>query len=444
MFTMKEGLHDCLKAQHMSKEMDKVQVLQRKLYVVAKKEPKRKFGVLYDKIHRMDVLERAWKEVRQNRGSAGMDKVTIEEVERQGVGSLLEKIQQELQDESYRPKPVRRVFIPKTGKGSGFRPLGIPTVKDRIIQTAVKIVIEPLFEASFLGCSYGFRPKRNPQQAHAEVQKAVIGGYREVLDIDLKSYFDTIPHTRLMLCVEKRVRDPKVLRLIKGWLKAGILDKTGYEETIEGVPQGGPLSPLLSNIYLHVVDKIWMEKYPETRIVRFADDARVLCKNRAGFYMQRMRELLSWHGLEVNEEKSRIVQAGEGFDFLGQHFRLKPSRKWKGWKFCYRWPSKKAMSTIKEKIRTAIGKDDIQSLETKLGVINPILRGWCQYHKYSNAHKHFKSIDSYVYEKLVKFMRKKHRWRGSGYRKAPRSFLEKLGLYHLHGKIQRWPLKAVA
>lgn len=426
----------------MSKEMDKVQVLQRKLYVVAKKEPKRKFGVLYDKIQRMDDLERAWEEVRGNQGSAGMDRVTIEEVERQGVAGLLAKIQEELQEESYRPKPVRRVLIPKSGKGNDFRPLGIPTVKERIVQTAVKIVIEPVFEASFLGCSYGFRPKRNAQQAHAEVQKAVIEGYREVVDIDLKSYFTTIPHKRLMMCVEKRVRDPKVLRLIKAWLKAGILDKTGYEETREGVPQGGPLSPLLSNLYLHVVDKIWTEKYPETRLVRFADDARVLCRNRASYYMQRFRALLTWHGLEVNEEKSGIAQAQKGFDFLGQHFRLKPSRKWKKWQFCYRWPSKKAMNTIKEKVRTAIGKDDIHSLATKIGVINPILRGWCQYHKYSNAHKHFKAIDSYVYTKLVKFLRKKHRWRGSGYRKAPRSFLEKQGLYYLHGKIQRWPLKA--
>jgi RNA-directed DNA polymerase len=159
--------------------------------------------------------------------------------------------------------------------------------------------------------------------------------------------------------------------------------------------------------------------------------------------MDELAKWLNWHGLQINPEKSQVVHASNGFDFLGQHFRLKPSRECKGWKFCYRWPSKRAMNSIKEKIRRAIGWDDIYSLETKIGVINPILRGWCEYHRYSNAHKHFKSIDTYVYTKLVGFMRRKHRWRGSGFRKAPRSFFEKRGLFHLHGKIRRWPLNAV-
>jgi len=158
--------------------------------------------------------------------------------------------------------------------------------------------------------------------------------------------------------------------------------------------------------------------------------------------MKRLTEIIKWHGLKINTEKSQVVHARNGFDFLGQHFRLKPSRKWKGWLFCYRWPSRKAVKSIKEKIRNAIGQDDIYSLQTKLDVLNPILRGWCEYHRYSNAHKHFKAVDSFVYFKLVSFIRRKHRWRGSGYRKAPQSFLEKLGLYHLHGKIKRWPLKA--
>ncbi|NOG86044.1 MAG: group II intron reverse transcriptase/maturase [Planctomycetes bacterium] len=430
------------KTQHMPEESDKVRVLQRKLYVAAKKEPKRIFGILYDKLHRMDVLIRAWNDVRQKKGSAGIDKVTIQEVERQGVLELLFEIQSELIEERYRPPAVRRVLIPKPGKNGAKRPLGIPTVKDRIVQTATKLVIEPLFEASFLDCSFGFRPKKNPHQAHAQVQRFVIGGYREVVDVDLKSYFTMIPHERLMLCVKKRVRDPKVLRLIKRWLKAGILDNGQYVRTVEGVPQGGPLSPLLSNIYLHVIDKVWTEKYPETTLVRYADDLRLLCKRQSKEYMEKLSSLLNWHGLKINQEKSQAVHARDGFDFLGQHFRLKPSRKWKGWQFCYRWPSKKAMNSIKEKIRNAIGYDDIYSLEDKIGVVNPIIRGWCQYHHYSNAAKHFHVIDSYVYTKFVGFMRRKHRWRGSGYRKAPRSFFEKLGLYHLHGKIRRWPLKA--
>lgn len=430
------------KAQHMPEKSERVRVLQRKLYVVAKEDPKRRFGILYDKIHRRDVLEQAWKQVRKNKGSAGIDKMTIQEVEEQGVERLLTEIQQELKEERYRPPAVRRVYIPKPGKKGVQRPLGISTVKDRIVQTATKLVIEPIFEASFLECSYGFRPKKSPQHALVEVQRSVIEGYREVIDVDLKSYFDEIPQDRLLLCVKKRVADNRVIRLIRKWLKAGILDGKNFQETESGVQQGGPLSPLLSNIYLHVVDKIWTEKYPETRIVRFADDLRVLCRSKSSEYMKRLSEIIKWHGLKINSEKSQVVKAQSGFDFLGQHFRLKPSRKWKGWLFCYRWPSKKAVNSIKEKVRDAIGWDDIYNLRTKLDVVNPILRGWCEYHRYSNAHKHFKAVDNFVYCKLVSFIRRKHRWRGSGFRKAPQSFLEKLGLYHLHGKIKRWPLKA--
>ncbi len=429
-------------AEHIPKKFDRVRVLQRKLYRAAKENPNRTFGILYDKICRMEVLERAWQEVRQNQGSAGIDQVTIQEVEAAGVEKLLAEIQQELKEERYEAPPVRRVYIPKPGKATEKRPLGIPTVKDRIVQTATKLVIEPLFEASFLPCSYGFRPKRSQHQAHAKVQKGVIEGYRYVVDVDLKSYFNTIPHERLLACIRKRVGDPKVLRLIRHWLKAGVLDQGVYHATEEGVPQGGPLSPLLSNVYLHVIDKIWTEKYPETQMIRFADDQLVLCKRDPEKYMEHLAKWLAWHGLKINTEKSRIVHARDGFDFLGQHFRLKPSRKWKSWLFCYRWPSKKSVKAIKEKLRNAIGWDDIYDLGTKIAVVNPILRGWCEYHKYSNAHKHFKAVDAYVHTRLVGFMRRKYRWRGSGYRKAPRSFFEKLGLYPLHGKIRRWSLQA--
>ena len=406
------------KAQHMPGFPDKVRVLQRKLYVAAKKAPKRTFGILYDKICRMDVLEEAWEQVRQNKGSAGVDKVTIGEVEQRGVDALLGEIQQELLAERYRPKAVRRVYIPKSGKKNAKRPLGIPTVKDRIVQTATKLVIEPLFEASFLDCSYGFRPQRSPQQALACVQKAVINGYREVIDIDLKSYFDTIPTERLLACVRKRVSDPKVLRLIKRWLEAGIMEQGQHLPTEAGVPQGGPLSPLLSNVYLHVIDKIWTQHHPQTRIVRFVDDIRVLCRSRSKEYMESLVDWINWHGLQINPEKSQIVHAAEGFNFLGQHFRLKPSRKWKGWHFCYRWPTKQAISTIKELIRNAIGPDERYSLEAKIGVINPILRGWCQYHRYSNGHKHFDAIDSYLSFGCVGTRPHETAWEGSSFRSS--------------------------
>jgi RNA-directed DNA polymerase len=426
----------------MLKTPETIRHLQRKLYQTAKQEKEYRFYLLYDKAYRMDILSHAYRLVKSNKGAPGVDGETFEQIEERegGVEGYLQEIAGELKRKEYKPKPVRRAYIPKAGGGK--RPLGIPTVKDRIVQSAVKLVIEPIFEASFLDCSYGFRPRRSPQQAHAKVQKLVIEGYREVVDIDLRSYFNTIPHQRLLVCIRKRVRDPKVLRLIYRWLKAGVLEGNCYQKTEEGVPQGGPLSPLLSNIYLHVIDRIWTERYPETRLVRFADDARLLCRSESGHYMQNLENWLKWHGLEINPEKSRTVHAREGFDFLGQHFRLKPSRKWKSWLFCYRWPTRKAVNAIKEKIREAIGWDDIYDLKTKIDVVNPILRGWCQFHRYSNAHKHFQTVDSFTYTKLVSFMRRKHGWRGSGYRKAPRSFFKGLGLYHLHGKIRRWPSNA--
>lgn len=432
------------KAQNMPAKADRVRLLQRKLYATAKANPKRRFGILYDKLYRKDVLQAAWEKVKANRGSAGVDGQTIEQIEAQGVGSLLEEVRVELEAERYQPKPVRRVAIPKPGRPGQTRPLGVPTVKDRIVQAAAKIVIEPILEANFLDCSYGFRPKRSAQQAHAAVQKAVTGGYRQVVDLDLRSYYDTIPQERLMRVIRKRIADPKMLRLIWRWLKAGVMTKEGYQETTVGTPQGSVISPLLSNAYLHVIDKIWVERYPETRLVRFADDAVVMCKQKAEYYLAQLKALLEWHGLQVHPEKTRVVQAEEGFDFLGQHFRLKPSRKWKGWRFCYRWPSHKSMRQVKEKIRSVIGKDDIHSLETKIAVVNPVIRGWCNFHRYSNAHKHFSVIDGYVYERLVRFLRQKHRWRSQGYREVSQKQLEDQGLFHLHGQIRRWPLNAGA
>jgi len=423
------------KAQHTPQE--KVRVLQRKLYRAAKEAPQRKFGVLYDKVYRRDVLGEAWRRVRRNRGSAGVDKQTIEEVEAYGADRLLAELETELREKRYNPAPVRRVYIPKPGKPGQKRGLGIPSVRDRVVQTAVKLVVEPILEADFRECSFGFRPKRGAQQAICEVQAQVTWGYRYVIDADLKACFDTLPHEGLVAAVERRITDPWILRLIRRWLKAGILEEGEVRTSVAGTPQGGVISPLLANAYLHSLDVEWESRYYGARLVRYCDDYVILCrKNPAGWFRQ-MEGIVQRLGLTLHPEKTHIVDAAEGFDFLGMHFRLRPMRSNPKRLFCYRWPSTKAMRSIRTKVRDAIGYDDIYSLDQKIQAINPILRGWCQYFRASNAHRHFKKIDSYVCTKLVNFLRRKHKRRGKGYREHPPSFFERAGLYRLHGKIVR-------
>jgi RNA-directed DNA polymerase len=416
---------------------ERVRVLQRKLYRAAKDAPQRTFGVLYDKIHHSDVLVEAWRQVRENRGSAGVDKQTIEDVEAYGVGLFLTEIHHDLREKQYYPQPVRRVWIPKPGKPGQLRGLGIPAIRDRVVQTAVKIVIEPLLEADFRDCSYGFRPKRGAQQAIAEIQKWVTWGYRQVIDIDLKSCFDLLPHTGIVSAVERRVSDPWILRLIRRWLTAGVLEDGVMQATAIGSPQGGPLSPLLMNAYLHSLDVEWESKMRGAKLIRYCDDMVILCRGNPHPWMEKLEKIITGLKLSLNAEKTRVVDAAKGFDFLGMHFLLKPMRSNPKRQFCYRWPSTKAMQSIRSKLRDAIGYDDIYSLEEKIRAINPILRGWGMYFRASNAHRHFKKVDSYVYTKLVNFLRRKHKRRGKGYREFPPSFFEKAGLYHLHGRIVR-------
>ena len=308
------------KAQRTPKE--KVRVLQRKLYRAAKAQPQRTFGVLYDKVCSREVLWVAWEQVRRNRGAPGIDGETVEAIEAKGVEQFLCEIQMELLEQRYRPQPVRRVFIPKPDGRQ--RPLGIPGVKDRVAQAAVRIVIEPLFEASFRPGSYGFRPKRGARQAIYDIRKWVTYGYDKVIDLDLKSYFDTIDHDLLMKLVQRRVRDTRVLRLIRRWLRAGVMLEGTVTDTVIGAPQGAVISPLLSNIYLHPLDLYWEQEVRDTKMVRYADDLVVLCRWRpAETYMPKLQAMLARLRVTVNEDKTRIVSASEGFDFLGVHFLSK-------------------------------------------------------------------------------------------------------------------------
>lgn len=409
---------------------ERVRVLQRKLYRAAKARPTRTFGVLYDKVCSSEVLEAAWMTVRRNRGAAGVDGETIEAIEAQGVDSFLSELQEELRSERYRPCPVRRVFIPKPDGRQ--RPLGIPRVRDRVVQAAVRYVIEPLFEASFRPRSYGFRPRRGAKQAIEEIRKAVHYGRDEVIDLDLKSYFDTIDQDLLMRIAGRRVSDPRVLRLIRRWLRAGVMLDGKLEETLVGTPQGGVISPLLANIYLHPVDLYWEREMPSSTLVRYADDMVVLCRKgwaeKAG---QVLRAFLTRLKLTVNEEKTRITTAQDGFDFLGVHFHRVPSRRKPGRTHCAVWPSRRSMQRIRDKVRTLTPRTGGGvSLADRLRELNPVLRGWGNYFRDLNSKEHFGQVDFHVVTRLYRWLLRKHHgtW---PYPSKPWTVLVRAGLHVL-------------
>lgn len=420
-----------------STPLERVRVLQRKLYRAAKERPQRKFGILYEKVHRWDVLQEAWRRVRRNGGSAGVDRQTVAEVESYGEERLLKELEDELREKRYRPLPVRRVWIEKPGKPGQQRGLGIPAVRDRIVQAAAKLVIEPILEADFCDCSYGFRPKRGAHDAIREIKAQVMKGNRAVIDADFKACFDSLPHAGVLAAVARRISDPWILRLIRWWLKAGVCEEGQIRTAVAGTPQGGVISPLLANAYLHALDVEWETKMRGAKLVRYCDDLVILCRENPQYWFERMEKIIEDLGLTLNAEKTRIVDAVQGFDFLGMHFRLRPTRNNPRRLYCYHWPSTRAMRSIRDKVRDAIGKDHRHSLEEKIKVVNPILRGWGQYFRASNAQQHFNKVDFYVYTKLVNFLRCKHKRRGKGYREFPPSFLKKAGLYHLHGTIVR-------
>ena len=430
---------------------EKVRRLQRKLYVAAKQQKGRRFHALYDRIYRSDVLSEAWRRVKRNKGAAGVDGVTLAAVEQYGVAKLLEELHGEFHAGKYRAPPVLRRYIPKAdGKQ---RPLGIPTVKDRIAQMAAKLVLEPIFEADFLPSSFGFRPRIGTLQALETIRETVNAGWRHVLDADIRDYFGSIDQMLLMERVQKRVCDRRVLKLLRGWLQAGVMEEGTYSETVSGTPQGGVISPLLSNVYLHFLDSVWQRQCAEVgKLVRYADDFVVLCKSREGAEEaeRRVRIIFERLKLALHPEKTRRVDltgGEEGFDFPGCHLHMRMSGKlWEEKRirryFLQRWPSKRSMKRVRTRVKelTDSRRNGVKDVDVLIRGLNPVLRGWGNYFRTGNAARKFLSLDRYVVDRLNMFRWKRHRRHAKpGQHKCwERTEYEAHGLHRLRGTI-RYP-----
>jgi group II intron reverse transcriptase/maturase len=424
-------------------EQDKVQELQRTLYRAAKADPGRRFHALFDKVYRRDVLERAWELVRANRGAAGIDRQTIADVERYGVDRLLDELAADLKAGRWRPLPARRVFIPKPGRPMEQRPLSIPAVRDRIVQAAARTVIEPIFEADMLECSFGFRPRRSAHDALQVLVDEAWGGRRWILESDVANCFEAIPHSELMSAIEERIVDRQILKLLRAMLRAGVMEDQAVRRSDTGTPQGGVISPCLCNVYLHRLDRQWTERGYGV-LVRYADDVVVMCRTRveAERALVALRTILSELGLTLKDAKTRIVElreGGEGLDFLGFHHRWvrgdTPASR--HLRFLARWPSRQAMQRARDRIGELTDRRRLLvDVEEVVQDVNRFLRGWAGYFRYGNSARQFDRINRYAEHRVARFVAKRHK-RGWGYglKVVLYQSPDRLGLINLEGTI---------
>lgn len=421
----------------------KLQRLQEALYTKAKQEPAYRFYLLYDKVYRMDILAHAYALSKHKGGAPGMDGVTFADIEAAGVEPWLAAVQEALRTQTYRPQPVRRVLIPKPG-GIGERPLGIPTLRDRVVQTAALLILQPIFEADLEPTAYGYRPGRSALEAVQAVHRALCAGHTEVVDADVSKYFDTIPHAALMQSLARRIADRKLLRLLKMWLKAPVAEAapgggwrfTGGKRSTRGTPQGGVISPLLANLYMNRYLKAFrlhgLDRRYGARLVNYADDFVVLCRYGATAVLARTRRWLTQMGLTLNEQKTRVCQGRrEPFTFLGYTFGPMRYRKDGHW-YLGAAPAKKAVRRIKGRIRQILRASNQAPWDEVVQELNTVLRGWANHFAYGTRLMAYRAVDHYVYERVRHFLRRRHKVPSRGTQRFPaeRVFGE-LGVFQL-------------